>query len=100
HRRYTEDVDILVTRDGLHQIHEKLDGLGFVRPFELSKNLRDASTGVKVEFLLSGDFPGDGKPKDVAFPDPAAVSELSEQVQYVNLPTFVTLKLTSGLTGG
>src|SRR4051812_6621423 len=32
-RCYTEDVDILVTRDGLKQIHDKLDGLGFVRPF-------------------------------------------------------------------
>jgi hypothetical protein len=99
HRRYTEDVDILVTREGLKAIHEHLDGLGFVRPFSHSKNLRDAETGVKIEFLLSGDFPGDGKPKDVAFPDPASVAESSAGVSYLNLPAFITLKLTSGLTG-
>src|SRR4051794_9744227 len=30
--RFTEDVDILVTRDGLKLIHEKLEGLGYVPP--------------------------------------------------------------------
>lgn len=99
HRRYTEDVDILVTREGLRAIHEHLDGLGFVRPFAQSKNLRDAETGVKIEFLLTGDFPGDGKPKEVAFPDPASVANEANGVCYVDLPTFITLKLTSGMTG-
>src|SRR5438477_12874454 len=39
-RRFTEDVDLLVTRDDLQVIHDRLDGLGFVRPFAASKNLR------------------------------------------------------------
>src|SRR5262245_30936554 len=43
--RFTDDVDILVTRDGLKQLHEAVDGLGWVRPFQASKNLRDAATG-------------------------------------------------------
>src|SRR5262245_16564299 len=30
--RFTEDVDILVTKDGLQRIHEKLDGLGYLPP--------------------------------------------------------------------
>src|SRR2546430_2255572 len=50
-RRFTEDVDILVTREGLGVIHEQLDGLGFVRPFLASMNLRDAANGVRIEFL-------------------------------------------------
>src|SRR4051794_35985493 len=29
YRRFTEDVDILVTREGLNRIHQELDGLGF-----------------------------------------------------------------------
>src|SRR5688572_6691599 len=45
-RRFTEDVDILVTREGLARLHQALDGLGYVRPYEKSKNLRDASSGV------------------------------------------------------
>ena len=63
------DVDILVTREGLSVIHAKLDGLGYVPPFSGSKNLRDAEHGVRIEFLIAGEFPGDGKPKPVAFPN-------------------------------
>ena len=70
-RRFTEDVDILVTREGLKTIHEQLEGLGYVPPFTGSKNLRDTESGVRIEFLIAGEFPGDGKPKPVAFPDPA-----------------------------
>jgi hypothetical protein len=99
HERFTEDVDILVTREGLKQIHERLDGLGYVRPFAQSKNLRDVNTGVKIVFLLTGDFPGDGKPKEVAFPEPGAVAQEFHGIRFVNLPTFVTLKLASYLTG-
>jgi len=29
---------------------------------------------VRIEFLVSGQYPGDGKPKPVAFPDPADVA--------------------------
>ncbi|HVU88323.1 MAG TPA: hypothetical protein VHD36_13465 [Pirellulales bacterium] len=99
YRRFTEDVDILVTREGLKAIHTALDGRGYVRPFEKSKNLRDAESGVKIEFLLAGDYPGDGKPKDVRFPDPCAVAIDRDGIKYVNLPTLVELKLASGMTG-
>jgi hypothetical protein len=98
YRRFTDDVDILVTSDGLKQIHSKLDGLGYVRPFELSKNLRDTELGVRVEFLIAGQFPGDGKPKPVCFPHPASACVEFEGVQYLNLPKLVELKLASGMT--
>jgi hypothetical protein len=97
-RRFTEDIDILVTQDGLDQIHEHLDGRGWVRPFSASKNLRDADNGVRVEFLVAGGFPGDGLPKPVSFPAPSGVAVEREGIAYVNLPTFVALKLASGMT--
>lgn len=97
-RRFTEDVDILVTREGLAAIHQKLEGLGYVPPFQGSKHLRDAELGVKIEFLTTGDFPGDGKPKPVAFPDPADVVEILDGIPCANLPTIVELKLASGMT--
>ena len=71
YRRFTEDVDILVTRDGLKTIHERLEGLGDLPPFAGSKNLRDTQNGVRIEFLISGGYPGDGLPKPVSFPDQA-----------------------------
>src|SRR5436305_1678141 len=39
YRRFTEDVDILVTSDGLQEIHRQLEGLGYLPPFTGSKNL-------------------------------------------------------------
>src|SRR4051794_2638739 len=39
-RRFTEDVDLLVTLEGLQEIHRQLEGLGYLPPFRGSKNLR------------------------------------------------------------
>lgn len=99
YRRFTEDVDILVTKDGLRKIHEKLSGLGYLPPFNRSKNLRDVELGVRIEFLIAGEHPGDGKPKPVAFPDPADVGVDREGVKYLNLYRLVELKIASGMTG-
>ncbi len=97
-RRFTEDVDILVTKEGLRLIHERLEELGYVAPFSGSKNLRDADSGVRIEFLVTGDFPGDGKPKPVAFPDPAAVGVEKDGIRCLSLPKLIELKLASGMT--
>ena len=96
----TDDVDILVTRDGLKAIHDHLEGLGYVPPFTGSKNLRDTEHGVRIEFLIAGEFPGDGKPKPVAFPDPEQAGVVIDGVRYLSLPKLVELKLASGMTGG
>ena len=98
YRRFTEDVDLLVTREGLKEVHRELDGLGYVPPFAGSKHLRDTEHGVKIEFLVTGEFPGDGKPKPVAFPTPGAVAEEIDGIRYINLPSLIELKLASGMT--
>ncbi len=100
YRRTTEDVDVLVTPEGLETIHESLIGLGYRPAYEKSKHLRDTRTGVRIEFVISGQYPGDGKPKPVAFPDPsaAAVAVDIDNVRYATLPTLIQLKLASGMT--
>jgi hypothetical protein len=100
YRRFTEDVDILVTKAGLELIHQKLEGLGYLPPFTGSKHLRDTENGVKVEFLVTGGYPGDGKEKPVAFPDPSAVSTVIDGIKVLTLPTLVQLKLASGTAPG
>jgi len=97
-RRLTVDVDILVSRESLKTIHERLEGLGYVPPFAGSKNLRDTESGVRIEFLIAGEFPGDGKPKPVAFPNPATVAVEIDGVKYLSLASLVDLKLASGMT--
>ena len=96
YRRFTEDVDILVSRAGLKTIHDRLEGLGYLPPFTGSKHLRDVESGVKIEFLIEGDYPGDGKPKPVSFPDPQSVAVEIDGIQCLRLPKLVELKLASG----
>ena len=60
-RRFTEDVDILVSKGDLRKIHDQLEGLGYLPPHRRSKHLRDTELGVRIEFLTSGEYPGDGK---------------------------------------
>lgn len=98
--RATVDVDVLVTHEGLEAIHRGLEGLGYVALFAGSKNLKDTATGVRIEFLVSGQFPGDGKPKPVAFPDPAQAGVEIDGIRYLRLTSLVELKLASGMTGG
>ena len=97
-RRFTEDIDILVSGEGLDRLHKQLIGLGYVRVAPGSRNLRDVETGVKIEFIVTGEFPGDGKPKPVAFPDPEAVVERREGIKVINLKSLIELKLASGMT--
>ncbi len=99
-RRFTEDVDLLLTASGLEEVHRQLEGLGYTPPFKGSKQLRDAETGVRIEFLVTGQFPGDGKPKPVAFPDPADVGVELSGMRFLRVENLVELKLASGMTGG
>ncbi len=98
YRRFTEDVDILVTPEGLKALHRQLEGLGYVPPYAGSKHLRDTEHGVRVEFLTTGDYPGDGKPKSVAFPDPAEASIEIDGIRILQLAKLIELKLASGMT--
>ena len=96
--RTTVDVDILVTPEGLDAAHRSLEGLGYVRAFSGSRSLRDTQTGVRIEFVVAGQYPGDGKPKPVAFPDPAAAATEIDGLRFVKLPALIELKLASGMT--
>jgi hypothetical protein len=98
YERTTVDVDILLTSEGLEQAHRALDDLGYVSPFNGSKYFRDTQTFVRIRFDFAGDFPGDGKPKPVSFPDPAAASVELDGIKYLRLPTLIELKLASGMT--
>ena len=99
YRRFTEDVDILMTPETLSRFKEKFEGLGYVPAFSTaSKTFRDTQTGVKVEVMTTGEFPGDGKPKPVVFPDPAQARTELEGLWVVTLEKLIELKLASGLS--
>jgi hypothetical protein len=95
-RRFTQDVDLLVTRESLTRIHAELEGRGYIKPFAARKNLRDAETGVRIDFIVSGQYPGEGKPGPIAFPIPKDVSKEIDGIRFIDLVPFVQLKLASG----
>lgn len=99
HRRTTADVDILVRREDLQRFKEQHSGRGWIDKFEGSKNFRDTINNVNFDVLIVGDFPGDGLPKPVAFPEPESVVEYrDEEIPYVSLKSLLELKLASGMT--
>ncbi len=99
HKRTTGDVDILIRREDLQRFKERYIGLGWVDKFEGSKNFRDTVSNVNIDALMVGEFPGDGRPKPVAFPEPEAVAEVRHDgIPYVSLVTLLELKLACGMT--
>ncbi len=99
HRRTTADVDILLRREHLAQFKDRWIGRGWLDLFEGSKGFRDTMNGVKVDVLIVGDYPGDGKAKPVSFPEPELVKEVrAEGLPYLNLKSLLELKIASGMT--
>jgi hypothetical protein len=98
--RATTDVDVILTREGLARLKERVLGRGYVEKFPGSKGLRDTENGVLIDFLLAGEYPGDGKPKSVQIPDPARVAERRGPYSFVPLAMLVELKLASGISAG
>ena len=98
YERVTVDVDILLTRDGLATFKKAHLGRGYVEKFPGSKGIRDIEHGVAIDVLIAGEFPGDGLPKPVAFPDPTAVAVEGERFRILSLPKLVEIKLASGMS--
>jgi len=99
--RVTRDVDVLLSPAGLEAFGRLCVGRGYVAAFPGARTaFVDAESRVPIEIITTGEYPGDGKPKPVVFPDPAAASVEIEGIRVVALPTLIELKLASGLSAG
>jgi hypothetical protein len=97
--RFTEDIDLVMTSAGLDRFHDELIGLGYAPAFPgARKRLLSTSDKVSIEVMTTGEYPGDGQPKPVAMPDPAAAAIEIDGVQFVTLEKLIELKLASGMT--
>lgn len=97
--RFTEDIDLVLTPEGLEVFHRDLIGLGYVPAFPgAKKRLRSTRDEVTIEVMTTGEYPGDGKPKPVSMPEPNAASIEIDGVQFVTLEKLIELKLASGMT--
>ncbi len=96
--RATEDVDVLVSREGLERFKAAWIGRGYVSLRPGGKAVRDTTHQVKIDFLIEGDFPGDGAPKPVRFPNPKKARAAAGELSVLALPRLIELKLASGMT--
>ena len=97
--RFTEDIDLVMTAEGLQKFHEELVGLGYTPAFPgARKRLRSTTDNVSIEVMTTGEYPGDRKPKPVSMPAPADASTKIDGIRFVTLEKLIELKLASGMS--
>ena len=99
YQRFTSDIDLLMTAEGLAKFHDELVGLGYVVKFNgAKKTFRETTRNVPIEVITSGEYPGDGKPKPISFPQPDESFVVIDGVKTLTLEMLINLKLASGMT--
>lgn len=97
HRRVTVDVDLVMREEHLQEFKRRHIGKGYEERAPGTGKLIDTEHGVNVDVLSTGRFPGDDKPKPIAFPDPAKVAMRGERFALLPMPRYIELKLASGM---
>jgi hypothetical protein len=95
HERTTKDVDLLLTPAGFTEFLRRFVPRSYDRIPDRPRRFFDRRYRVSFDVLLTGLFPGSGKPGPIAFPDPAEVGQTIDTIRVVNLPTLVQLKLAA-----
>ena len=100
-QRLTVDIDLLLTREALDKFVHELVGLGYRPAFSgARKKFRTTAENIPVDIITSGEFPGDGLPKPVVFPDPSESFVVIDGIKTITLEKLIELKLASGMTAG
>jgi hypothetical protein len=93
--RTTKDVDILLTAEGLERFRQELVGDVYEPVAGRPRRFVERQSGVMVDCLITGRYPGSGKPGPIAFPDPAEASQEIEKIRVLTLPQLIQLKLAA-----
>jgi hypothetical protein len=101
YNRYTEDIDILTTPEGLARIHSELVGLGMVpRSTGLRKKLRATKHRVDIDVIQAGEPAGaEGSPVQYPSPLSSAFVEGPDGIRYPTLAALIVFKIASGVWG-
>jgi hypothetical protein len=95
HRRATNDVDILLTPESLEEFRKRFVPKYYEPVPRHPRRFTDKKDRITIDFLVTGAFPGSGEPGPISYPDPTQVSETIGNVQVLDLPTLVQLKLAA-----
>src|ERR1700733_5834324 len=95
-RRTTDDLDILLTPEGLQKFREQIVGDAYEQPSpRRPRRFVDRQNNVIIDFLVTGLYPGRGEPVAFAFPDPTEASEEINHIRVVTLVQLIQLKLAA-----
>ena len=94
--RTTRDVDILLTPEGLERFRQEFVGEVYEPVEGRPRRFKERQSGVTVDCLITGLYPGLGKPGPFAFPDPVEASQEIDKIRVITLPQLVQLKLAAG----
>jgi hypothetical protein len=94
-RRTTDDLDVLLTSEGLDQFRKLFVGSQYDQAPKRSRRFVDRQNGVSIDMLVTGHYPGRGGPAPFAFPDPDQASEEIKQIRVVTLVQLIQLKLAA-----
>jgi hypothetical protein len=95
YRRTTDDVDVLLSAEGLTEFRRQFVPKNYTHVPGRSRRFVDKISKVQLDILVTGHFPGRGDPGPFAFPDPADVGEVIKKIRFINLVTLVQLKLAA-----
>jgi hypothetical protein len=99
YQRFTADIDLLLSKEGLEKFNQALAGLDYRQAFDGAREkFRSTARNVPIETITAGEYPGDGKPKPISFPDPEEQYVILSGVKTVTLEVLINLKLASGMT--
>jgi hypothetical protein len=95
YHRMTIDVDVLLTREGFEQFRRLFVPKNYAPVPGRSRRFHDRQNNVTVDILVTGLYPGLGKPGPIAFPDPESVRQTINSIHFVNFVTLIQLKLAA-----
>ncbi|MEZ5345802.1 MAG: hypothetical protein R2681_09640 [Pyrinomonadaceae bacterium] len=99
YKRFTEDIDLLLNKEGLEKFQNELVGFGYRPAFkDAARKFRTTAENVPVEIITAEEYPGDGKEKPVKFPNPSEDQVVIDGIKTVTLEKLIELKLASGMT--
>jgi hypothetical protein len=59
------------------------------------RRFQERKSGVLLDCVVTGHFPGSGKPGPLAFPDPAVASQEIDKIRVLTLPHLIQFKLAA-----
>jgi hypothetical protein len=95
HERTTKDVDVLLTADGFNAFRRRYVPRTYDPVDGHPRRFFDRRNRCMFDILVTGLYPGSGRPGPISYPDPDQVSEIIQTMHVVNLSTLIQLKLAA-----